>query len=161
MGVDFGRHHDFTALVVIDATTRRMVALERFTAVSWKVQRARIAALARQWGVSGVLAELNAMGSPNVEALRAEGVPIEGFTTTAQSKPPLIEALVVALENGDLQLLPDEVLLSELEAYTSETTPSGHIRYSAPPGQHDDTVMALALAWRLVSAPRMGLGVAG
>jgi hypothetical protein len=34
-----------------------------------------------------------------------------------------------------------------LEAYTLEPTAAGGTRYGAPAGLHDDTVMALALAW--------------
>jgi hypothetical protein len=32
-------------------------------------------------------------------------------------------------------------------AYESERLPSGIMRYGAPEGQHDDTVIAVALAW--------------
>ncbi len=164
MGVDFGRYRDFTALAVLDADAQpaaAMVALERFGAVSWSVQRGRIAALARRWDVCAILAEANAMGEPNIEALRREGLPIAGFTTTAFSKPPLIEALVKAIEEGEVRLLPDAVLLGELEAYAYTTDRyTGRTRYAAPPGLHDDTVMALALAWRLVASPRLTLAVA-
>lgn len=160
MGIDFARYQDFTALVVLDADRREMVALDRFSEVNWGIQRERIAALARRWGVSAVLAEANAMGEPNIEALHREQVPVSGFVTTAQSKPPLIEGLVAAIENLDLKLLPDPVLLGELEAYTYQNTPLGRTRYSAPPGRHDDTVIALALAWRLASTPRLALAIA-
>lgn len=161
MGVDFGRAHDFTALVVIDADTRTMVALDRFNEVNWGLQRRRIAALARRWRVSDILAEANAMGEPNIEALRRAGLPVVAFTTTSTSKPPLIESLVLAIENADLRILPDPVLLAELEAYTYSVMPySGRVRYQAPPGQHDDTVIALALAWRLASTPGLTLAVA-
>ena len=47
----------------------------------------------------------------------------------------------------DLALLPDETLLGELAAYGMERLSGGGFRYSAPPGLHDDTVIALALAW--------------
>ena len=159
MGVDWGRRDDFTALAVIDATTRQMVALDRFTSVEWATQRGRLAALARRWGVEDILAEANAMGEPNIEALRREGLPIQGFTTTAVSKPPLIESLALAIETEELALLPDETLLGELEAYTYQTLPSGRPRYGAPPGLHDDTVIALALAWKLAAAPRLTLAI--
>ena len=69
------------------------------------------------------------------------------FATTAKSKGPLIEELALAVERQELALLPDETLLHELAAYTVERLPGGTYRYSAPPGQHDDTVIALALAW--------------
>ena len=36
-------------------------------------------------------------------------------------------------------------------AYQAERLPSGLLRYGAPGGQHDDTVMALAIAWSAVS----------
>ncbi len=168
MGVDFGRYLDFTALAVLDEgegheeePTPVMVALERFNEVSWGIQRARIVRLAREWQVRAILAEANAMGEPNIEALRAEGLPVSSFTTTAASKPPLIESLVKAIEDRAIALLPDPVLLAELEAYTYRTDPhTGRTRYGAPPGLHDDTVIALALAWKLASTPRLALAVA-
>jgi hypothetical protein len=43
------------------------------------------------------------------------------------------------------------VLVSELVAYQAERLPSGSLRYGAPGSQHDDTVMALAMAWTAVS----------
>jgi hypothetical protein len=36
-------------------------------------------------------------------------------------------------------------------AYQAERLPSGQMRYGAPSGQHDDCVMALAIAWTPVS----------
>jgi hypothetical protein len=39
------------------------------------------------------------------------------------------------------------VQTSELLAFESSVTVTGMVRYSAPPGLHDDTVIALALAW--------------
>lgn len=164
MGVDFGRSHDFTALAVLDADAQpvpALVALDRFSVASWSVQRGRIAALARAWGVWSILAEANAMGEPNIEALRAAGLPIAGFVTTAASKPPLIESLALAIEDGEIALLDDPVLIGELEAYTYTTDRiTGRTRYAAPEGRHDDTVIALALAWRLASTPRLALAIA-
>ena len=160
MGVDFGRYHDFTALVVIDMTVNQMVALDRFGGVDWTMQRNRIAAFARQWNVEEVLAEANAMGEPNIDALRHEGIPIYPFVTTAHSKGPLIEMLVKGLESKELAIMPDDTLLGELEAYRYDILPyTGANRYFAPPGLHDDTVIALALAWKVVTRPRIVFGV--
>lgn len=161
MGVDFGRYQDFTACAVIDMTAGQMVALDRFSGINWSVQRMRIAALARRWDARQILAEANAMGEPNIEALRAEGLPVMGFVTTAKTKPPLIESLVKALEEVELQILPDPVLIGELEAYTYQNNQYGNTTYGAPPGLHDDTVIAVALAWRLASYPRLTLAIAG
>jgi len=50
-----------------------------------------------------------------------------------------------------IRILNDPVLLSELVAYQVDRLSSGLPRYGAPAGQHDDTVMALAMAWSAVS----------
>jgi hypothetical protein len=62
-----------------------------------------------------------------------------------------IEALALALERGDIRILNDPILVSELVAYQSERLPSGLLRYGAPNGGHDDTVIALALAWSAIT----------
>ncbi len=160
MGVDFGRYDDFTAAAVLDAETGALTALDRFREAGWDLQRARLAGLAHRWGVEAILAEANAMGEPNIEALRREaGLPVIAFVTSALSKPPLIEGLVRAIESAEIALLPDETLLAELEAYTYRSTRYSTY-YSAPPGRHDDTVIALALAWKLATTPRLALGMA-
>ena len=152
-GVDWGREHDFTCIAVIDADTGQMVALDRFNKVGWSLQRERLKALAAKWRPVTIWAEQNSIGSVNIEALQAEGLPVQPFQTTARSKPPLIEGLALAIEQGRIQLLPDEVLLNELVSYTMERSAGGGYRYGAPPGSHDDTVIATALAWHGV---RMG-----
>lgn len=146
-GVDWGRDNDFTCIAVLSVTRRRLVALDRFNEIGWSLQRGRLVALAAIWHPEAIWAEANSIGGPNIEALQAENLPVSPFTMTATSKGPLIESLALALERSELELLPDPVLLHELQAYTLERLPSGRFRYNAPPGTHDDTVIALALAW--------------
>ena len=146
-GVDWGRSHDFTAIAIIDADERQLVALDRFNQIGLSLQRGRLRALAQRWGTRIIWAESNSIGAPNIEALQQDGLPLRGFATTAKSKPPLIESLALAIERGQLRLLDEPVLLGELASYALETLPGGGYRYSAPAGMHDDTVIALALAW--------------
>lgn len=147
-GVDWGREHDYTAVALIDAASGVMLALDRFNQVGWAHQRGRLHALCDRWGVSRIWAEENSIGAVNIEALQAEGLPVQPFQTTARSKSALIEALALAIERRELALLPDPVLLGELAAYALDRLPGGGYRYSAPPGGHDDTVIATALAWQ-------------
>ena len=147
-GIDWGRDNDYTAIAIIDADTNQMVALDRFNQIGWSLQRNRLLALANRWQPQVIWAEINSIGEPNIEALIQEGLPIRGFRTTAQSKPPLIESLALALERGSLNLLNDPTLLNELATFSQQRLPSGAFRYGAPPGAHDDTVIATALAWR-------------
>lgn len=146
-GVDWGRENDYTVIVVIDALSHQMLAYDRFNQVNWSLQRGRLRALYDRWQPTSIYAESNSIGSPNIEALQQEGLPVYPFITTAPSKTTLIESLALAIERADLALLPDETLLDELTNYRMERLPAGGYRYSAPSGLHDDMVIATALAW--------------
>ena len=154
-GVDWGREHDYTVIVVIDVDERRMVAMDRFQRVDWSMQRARLQTMHQRWRMRQIWAEANSFGSPNIEALQQAGLPVRAFTTTSRSKSPLIESLALAIERRFLGLLDDPVLLGELASYGLERLPGGGYRYGAKQGHHDDTVMAAALAWHGVE--RSGL----
>jgi hypothetical protein len=147
MGVDWGQQEDYTVFTVLDAGSGRQVWLDRTRGISYMLQAKRLEDLARRFGVSAIVAEANAMGQPIVELLIERGLPVEPFVTTNATKRQIIDGLALALEQKRVTLIPDEVQLRELSEYTSERLPSGLIRYSAPTGEHDDTVMALALAW--------------
>lgn len=147
IGVDWGKRDDFSVFVVLDTQRRVVTAVERFNHIDYALQTTRLKALCERWQPALVQVEQNSMGDPLLEQLLREGLPVRGFKTTASSKPPLIEALALAFERGELAIPPDPALLAELEAYTMELTRWGNYRYNAPPGLHDDCVMALALAW--------------
>ncbi|MCC7494865.1 MAG: hypothetical protein IT204_21120 [Fimbriimonadaceae bacterium] len=147
IGVDWAKREDYTVFVVLDTLAQTVVAVERFNQIDYTLQTQRLQALCAAWAPVAVQAEQNSIGEPLLEQLQRDGLPVRGFKTTAGSKAKVIEQLALALEQGALRLPPNEVLLAELEAYTLEPTRGGSFRYSAPPGLHDDTVMALALAW--------------
>lgn len=161
IGADWGRTNDATVFVVVDAATRSVAAIDRMTDVNYSLQTTRLRALWERFGRCPIIAEQNSMGGPLVEQLSREGVRVRGFQTTNASKADALDALALALERGDLALLPDEALLGELEAYESERLPSGLVRYSAPAGMHDDHVMALALAWHGIGRASSAVGAFG
>jgi hypothetical protein len=76
------------------------------------------------------------------------------FQTTNASKAQAIDALALAFEQGTLRIPDDPTLVGQLLAYRAERLPSGLFRYSAPEGQHDDDVMALALAYQAIARQR-------
>jgi len=146
---------DFTVLSVGCADCKRELTLDRFNQIDYAFQVQRLEALHNKWDVKKWVCELNSIGGPTFEALQRRGLPVQGFSTTLTSKQPLIEALSLALERGDLMLLPDDVGRSELQAYEVTRTETGISKYSAPDGQHDDTVIARALMWRAMQqAPK-------
>ncbi|MBN1563478.1 MAG: terminase family protein [Anaerolineae bacterium] len=156
-GVDWARSGDFTCIAVLAINAQQIVALDRFNEIGWALQRGRLAALYEKWQPDAIWAEANSIGGPNIEALQAEGLPVIGFQTTAKSKGPLIESLALAIERAELALLRDPVLIGELQAYALERLPSGRFTYNAPPGEHDDSVIATALAWHGVTHAGTGI----
>jgi len=150
MGVDWGKHNDFTVISVMDAESHAMVTLDRFNQIDYAVQRQRLMALAQRYRPDAIIAETNAMGEPIIEQLQRDGLPVRGFTTTQASKLEMIESLALAFERGDITILNDPTLVGELQAYEMERLPSGRVRYNAPQGMHDDCVMSLALAWQAI-----------
>lgn len=78
---------------------------------------------------------------------------IEAYVFTEQSKQRLMEGLAVAIQYRKLMIADDGDVVNgtgklrhQLEQFEITYTRTG-VRYSAPEGEHDDDVMALALAW--------------
>ena len=152
IGVDWARaaDGDSTVFSVVDARTRAMAHMVRFSGVDYNSQRERLTALWKRFNKGYIVAESNSMGGPLVEALQAAGLPVMGFNTTAATKHELMSALDLAFDQRTISILPDQQLLAELKAYSREER-TGYPSYGAPAGMHDDCVMALALAWHGVN----------
>lgn len=148
VGADWGKQNDYTAFSVFCADCKAELALDRSNKVDYILQRGRLKTLYDRWGAAQVEAEENSIGVPIVEQLQREGFKVHPFLTTGSSKPPLIEALVLAFERNQAQWLPVPAATLELEAYERKVSANtGHASYAAPEGCHDDTVIARALAW--------------
>ncbi len=159
IGADWAKQNDFTCFSVGCATCHCEVARDRFNQIDYAFQVQRLKVLSDRWKPTSILTELNSIGIPIHEQLKRLGLPVVGFNTTAQTKPPLIENLSLAFEKTEWQFQSDPIWTSELESYereVSETT--GRSAYGAPEGGHDDTVMARALmVWRAgANRPRQG-----
>lgn len=152
-GLDWGRDNDFTALSIWDSEARTEVELIRFRDISWTVQRDKIKRAMEHFHVVTCIAEANSIGSPNIEALIEDDLPIQAFYSTVDTKAEVIDALALGIEQLDLTLLNDENGTHELKAYEMRRLPSGKFHYGAPDGGHDDTVIARALGFH---ALRMG-----
>ena len=148
LGVDWARERDFTAIAAYDATLGAIVALDRFNQIDYQIQLGRLTALYERFRPSAVVAEANSIGQPLIEQLQRQGLPVVPFTTTNASKQVMVDALGLAFENRALSIIPDPVLIAELQAYQGERLAGGLMRYGAPSGMHDDTVMAVMLAYQ-------------
>lgn len=157
-GLDWALSQDFTVLTLACRDCNRVIAWDRFNQLDYTYQRERVAAMCRRYQVGALLPERNSIGEPNIEILVQMGLPIArgmdnapGFSTTAATKPALIQKLASGLEHDGFQVPRDYA--DELRSYEVETMASGHTKFSAPDGAHDDRVISLALAyWAMTSA---------
>lgn len=148
IGVDWARTNDFTVFVAV-STSGQVLAIDRFRGLEYSLQRARLRAFWERLGSrSFIFAESNNMGLPIIEQLQRDGLPVAAFTTTNASKAQIVESLAMGFERGIIRIPNDQVLIGELQAFEARPLPSGMMRYAAPEGLHDDTVIALALAWQ-------------
>lgn len=157
-GLDFGQTNDPTAFTIIDASVSRQVASGRWARLPWLEMRRRVVEMCKTWNVRILVAEANSMGSTNIEALEAElkaaklDTKLISFTTTNASKYLIMGNLNATLhdEHG-LKLQDEPIQRHELAAFQAKQLPSGAWQLAAPDGEHDDTVIRLALAWHAVS----------
>lgn len=148
IGVDWGRVGDYTVFVALSAAGE-VVAIDRFRGMEYQLQRDRLFAF---WATvcrrqAYIIAETNSMGGPVVEQLQLDGLPVRGFVTTNQSKSAIVLSLALGFERGVVKIPHDPILVGELQAFEGTRLAGGLMRYAAPEGMNDDTVMALAIAW--------------
>lgn len=148
-GLDLAKVSDYTVLVIMDARERRVVHVERFHRVDWKVQVARISAATERYGHCYTLVDSTGAGEPVYEALLEANIRADGYTFTASSKAALVNNLALMCERGEIALPRPELWpegIEELESFEFMVTEQGNVKTGAPPGQHDDCVCALMLA---------------
>lgn len=146
-GVDLAKSIDYTVKIGLAREHRRMTQFDRYQK-SWETTTEDLA----KWiGMTPTTIDDTGVGNPIVERLQKGRSNVTGYTFSPSSKQRLMEGLVLAISQSaeaGIQWIyrgPGDVLKNELEAFEYVYTKTG-VRYSAPEGQHDDTVMALALA---------------
>lgn len=153
MGVDLGKHEDFTVLTVIDRYTNNVVYFDRFNQIDYPFQRKRIEATAKRYNNARLIVDSTAVGEPIREDLERMGLLVDDFRFTNQSKKELVEKLSIFIEQGQLTIPPNEDLINELHVFGYQLTDFRNIIYRAPQGLHDDCVMSLGLAvWGLTGS---------
>ena len=139
-GIDLAKSSDWTVIIGLDMNGN-VAYFERFQN-DWASTQNKIRMLPKV----PMLVDSTGVGDPVVEQLQREGLAIEGFKFTSQSKQELMLGLQVAIHQEKIHY-PAGMIQEELEIFEYQYSANG-VKYSAPSGFHDDCVMALALAWR-------------
>ena len=147
-GVDTGLSQDFSVLAII-SESGTLHSVVRVNGESIRdIARKYINDIRRFPNISGYV-ETNGIGAAMFGELREDIRTARGFNTSNDSKVKMIRGLIQDMQEGSIQL-PSKKLLpelyQELASYTYKLGENGKIKFSHPPGGHDDIVMALAIA---------------
>lgn len=155
-GIDTGLSQDSSVLVVL-SESGVMHSLVRTNGESIRdIGQSFIREISRYENITGYV-ETNGIGQAMFEEVRRELRTARPFVTSNDSKVRMIRGLIQDMEEGVLQLATKDLspeLYAELSSYTYKLGENGKIKFSHPPGGHDDTIMALAMA----NAARSQLG---
>ncbi len=154
MGLDIARHEDFTAIVVMDRVEKKVVYIERFKELDFTVQKEKILACAKKYNNAKIIIDSTGMGDSVASDLKRHALLEEYPLYSQKAKQRLIDKLVIFIGQRVIRIPEDEALINELRRYEVKMSPKNNTYvYSAPQGEHDDLVIATALAvWGLQPA---------
>jgi len=147
-GIDLARKVDYVSIIGLDKLGT-MSHYHNFTKVGWQQTIDTIKYL------PNLPMAMDSTGVGDVVLSQVEQVQhqVEGYIFNQASKQRLMEGLAVGIQQRRLLIADDGNVVNgtgklrhQLEQFEFEYTRTG-IRYSAPDGEHDDDVCALALAW--------------
>jgi hypothetical protein len=147
-GIDLARKVDSVSIIGLDKLGT-MSHYHNFTKVGWQQTIDTIKYLPQK----PIAMDSTGVGDVVLSQVEQVQIETEGYIFTEASKQRLMEGLAVAIQGRKIIIADDGDVVNgtgklrhQLEQFEFEYTRTG-IRYSAPEGEHDDDVVALALAW--------------
>jgi phage FluMu gp28-like protein len=139
-GIDLAKSFDYTVIIGLDKRGS-VCHYERFQR-DWRDTTQAITDLPKQIPIA---IDSTGVGDPIAEDVARHMDNVELFKFSEKSKQQIMEGLALGIQKRMITF-PEGTIKDELESFEYEFTRSG-VRYSAPSGDHDDCVCALALAW--------------
>lgn len=140
-GIDLAKSFDWTVIIGLDRFGV-VCYFERFQR-PWNETKEIIRRLPR----AAIKIDSTGVGDPITEDIQRERGDVHSFKYTSTSKQQLMEGLAAAIHQRRV-IFPEGTIRAELESFEYQMTGTG-VKYTAPPGLHDDCVNALALAWAM------------
>ena len=138
-GIDLAKSVDWTVIIGLDKNGD-VSYYQRFQK-DWKQTKDFILTIDRS---KPVLIDSTGVGDAIVEDIQKSFQKMTGFKFSSSSKQQLMEGLASSIHKQEISVLAG-VMQDELEIFEYRYTSTG-VKYTAPDGFHDDTVIALALA---------------
>mgnify|MGYP003781127165 CR=1 FL=1 len=147
-GLDVARAEDYTVATFMDSEGQ-VVDIYRENLKDWNTIVKEVLQKIKQYNAT-TLVEVNGVGDPIYEQIKNQWQDTHPFVTTNKSKNEIIEGLILDVNERAITIPSKELfpsLTHEMEIFTYDYNPKTRsVRYSHPPGQHDDTVLSLAFA---------------
>jgi len=147
-GIDLARKVDYVSIIGLDKLGS-MSHYHNFTKAGWQQTIDTIKYLPNK----PIAMDSTGVGDVVVSQVEQVQQQIEPYVFTQASKQRLMEGLAVGIQSRKLIIADDGDVINgtgklrhQLEQFEFEYTRTG-VKYSAPEGEHDDDVVALALAW--------------
>jgi hypothetical protein len=140
-GIDLAKSFDWTVIIGLDKFGN-VCHFDRFQR-PWNETKEIIRRLPR----GAIKIDSTGVGDPITEDIQRDRGDVHSFKYTSTSKQQLMEGLAAAIHQRKV-IFPEGVIKAELESFEYQMTGTG-VKYTAPPGLHDDCVNALALAWAM------------
>lgn len=159
---------DFSCFTIINDRGEQ-VFLRRWTGVPYSIQINEVEYYCKKYNHAPVHIDCTAAGSSTlVQALIQRGVDAIEATFSNVLKAQWVSHFAILCENKEIILLDPstgndaKAQMEELKSYTYSYTSTGKISYHHLPGQHDDCIDALLLAYKeyhttVQTLPFMGL----
>ena len=147
-GIDLGRAEDYTVCTFLDSQGN-LIDYYRENKQDWSAMVNGMMEKIRKYNAT-VMIEVNSIGDVVYEMIKKQWQDTHPFVTTSKSKNEIIEGLILDVNQQNIRI-PNKTLygplIHEMEIYTYEYNPkTRNVRYTHPTGQHDDTIMSLAIA---------------
>lgn len=140
-GIDLAKSFDWTVIIGLDRFGT-VCYFDRFQR-PWNETKEIIRRLPR----AAIKIDSTGVGDPITEDIQRDRGDVHSFKYTSTSKQQLMEGLSAAIHQRKV-IFPEGPIKAELESFEYQMTGTG-VKYTAPPGLHDDCVNALALAWSM------------
>ena len=153
IGFDLARSKDWSHLYAFNSRGE-WVDSKRIGHLDWSVQRIAAIEMYKRVNARKILVDITGTGPRALVGdifsadLRRDGLMVEPINIDGEMKQALIHNLMWRFDMNAIRIAMDTA--DEFRRYTAVSTPAGNERYTAPEGEHDDQVMAAALAmWGL------------
>jgi phage FluMu gp28-like protein len=152
MGVDLGKHQDYSVVSVIrknDDNSLSLIHCYQFPLESaYASVIGYVKALCEKWhNINKIYVDKTGLGDPIVEDMQNAGLPpVEGIIFSEPKKEEIASVTKQNMVENIFKMPYDRDVINELNLERFELTKSGKISFNHPEGTHDDRFWSIALA---------------